>query len=151
MQGVLDALWTHLLPALTATGDLPAGPWDPGPLTLVPPAGDPGPVPAGRFGPSAAHELPWLSAVEVRDGVLTVTDDGPGLTVALGDSGTWTATGPVSTAHATVDGVTRMDLIFAQTPHRLVLHLDPASHEFTANWPAEPLHRVPLALMRMPR
>ena len=151
MQGVLDALWTHLLPALTATGELPAGRWEPGPLALTPPSGEGGPVSADRFGPSAANALPWLRSVEVRDGALLLTDDGPGLVVALGDPGTWTATGPVCTAHAGVDGVTRVELIFVETPHRLALRLDPARHEFTATWLAEPLHRVPLAEMRMPR
>jgi hypothetical protein len=95
--------------------------------------------------------VPWLRSVEVRDGTVTLTDDGPGLTVALGDRESWTATGPVCTAHARVNGVAQVDVIFTETAHRLVLRLDPARHEFTATWPAEPLHRVPLAEMRMPR
>ena len=151
MQGVLDALWSHLLPAFTEADDLPAGPWKPGPLALAVPGGEAGPVPAGRFSPSPVNDVPGLRSVQVCDGAVTLTDDGPELTVALGDPGSWTATGPVCTAHATVDGVAQVDLIFAETGHRLVLRLDPARHEFTATWPAEPLHPVPLAEMRMPR
>lgn len=163
MQGVLDALWTHLLPALTAQGQVPAGPWTPGPLALAGPDGQthptsgllptsgPASIRGSGFAPRGASDATWLRWVEVRDDHLVLTDDGSELTVALGVPGSWTATGPVFTDHRWDGESLQVDLVFAETPHRLILRLDPSSSRFTAGWQAEPLRHLSLAQLRMPR
>jgi len=45
----------------------------------------------------------------------------------------------------------RVDVIFLETPHRLHVHLDPATSTFEALWETDPLHDLPLLAMRMPR
>ena len=82
---------------------------------------------------------------------LTLTDDRSELTVALGVPGTWTVSGPVATNHHWGGDRLHVDLVFTETPHRLVLSLDPAGHRFEAAWLSEPLHPVPVAQLRMPR
>jgi hypothetical protein len=152
MQDVLDALWTHLLPALTAeTG--PAGAWSPPPAELPrPPARGPvGEFTAATFRPGAGNELAALHTVELRADALVLTDDGPELTAALGVPDAWTTDGPWATAYAWVDGRLAVDLVFVETPHRLHLSLDPAAGTFEARWQTEPLGRVRLAKLRMPR
>jgi hypothetical protein len=44
-----------------------------------------------------------------------------------------------------------VDLVFVETPHRLRLRLDMATSAFAAEWVAEPLGRIRLSEMRMPR
>ena len=51
MQGVLDQMWEHLLPALTA-GAGPAGPWPWPSPSLAVPASDAGELPSATFRPS---------------------------------------------------------------------------------------------------
>jgi CubicO group peptidase (beta-lactamase class C family) len=152
MQGLLDALWTHLLPALTA-GDGPAGPWSPGYRELARPAAD-GPVgelaPA-TFRPGPGNELIGLHTVEFRDGELELADAGPPLTVPLGAAGGWSSAGPVASAYAWAAGRLLVDLVFAETPHRLHLSLDPANAQFEARWETGPIEEPPLAAVRMPR
>jgi hypothetical protein len=163
MQTVLDALWRHLLPALTAQGQVPSGPWTPGPLTLAGPASSttstsgrrpasgPASIIGSHFTPRIASDASWLRSVDVRGEHLMLTDGEGELTLALGVPGDWTATGCVFTDHHWDQETLQVDIIFAETPHRLILRLDPSTHEFTAQWPAEPLHRLPLAHMRMPQ
>jgi CubicO group peptidase (beta-lactamase class C family) len=144
MQVVLDALWQHLLPALTRE-DGPAGPWPAESPSLPGPAG--AVLADGMFRPGPANALASLRTVEVRAGDLILTD-GSELTVALGDA--WTVTGPVAAGASTVDGRTYADLIFAETPHRLHVVLDPATSRFEARWETEPLHDRPLSETRSP-
>jgi hypothetical protein len=99
-----------------------------------------------RAGPDNA--LPSLRTIEVRGGTLIVTDDGPELTVELGDA--WTGAGPVVTGAATEDGRLHADLIFVETPHRLHVVLDPATSAFEARWETEPLHGRSLSETRSP-
>jgi CubicO group peptidase (beta-lactamase class C family) len=145
MQGVLDALWTHLLPALTA-GDGPAGPWPvespslPGPVAHGP-AGELAPA---TFGPGPGNEIDILRTVRLAPGeiVLTATDltgAGQELTAGLGGPDGWTTTGPVATAYAWADGRLIVDVVLVDTPHRLHVDLDPATAQFAARWQTEPL------------
>jgi hypothetical protein len=57
----------------------------------------------------------------------------------------------VATAYAWADGRLRVDVVFAETPHRLRLTLDPATGRFEARWQTTPLNEMPLAARRMPR
>jgi CubicO group peptidase (beta-lactamase class C family) len=143
MQLVLDALWEHLLPALTREKG-PDGRWPAESPALAGPSGGPGPIPGGTFTPGPGNRIPALRRAEISGGRLTLTDDGPPLTVTLGDP--WTSTGPV--AAAATSG--QVDLIFTETPHRLHLALDPATSQFEAHWETEPLHDRPLAQTRSP-
>jgi CubicO group peptidase (beta-lactamase class C family) len=143
MQAVLDALWDHLLPALTSEKG-PEGPWPAESPSLSGPAG--ATLAGGAFRAAAGTTL--VRSAELRDGNLTLTDDGPPLTVRLGDA--WTVTGPVAAGATTTGDKTRVDLIFVETPHRMHLVLDPATSEIEANWQTEPLHDRSLAETRSP-
>jgi CubicO group peptidase (beta-lactamase class C family) len=151
MQGVLDALWTHLLPALTA-GSGPSGPWPAAsPALRVPAASGPGgPVTPGTFRAGPGSEPASLRTAELRGDELILTDDGRPLTVTLGAPGDWTGAGPVATAHAWSGGRLLVDLIFVETPHRLHLILDPATGEFEGRWQTPPLGEQPLSEMHTP-
>jgi CubicO group peptidase (beta-lactamase class C family) len=156
MQGVLDAVWTHLLPALSAA---PASADDapltsqalPGPV----PSGSPGEFAAATYRPAVGNEVAALAAVEVRPAgsgwELVLTDDGPQLLAELGPPDTWTRSGPVATAHAWADGRLGVDIAFVETPHRLRLSLDPGTGQFDARWQTTPIHRLSLAALQMPR
>ena len=143
MQGVLDKLWEHLLPALTAESG-PAGPWADEPAELVGPAGD------GRsarelteatYRPGPDNTVPELRAVRSRPGEL-IGDVGRELTAALGDPDGWTVAGPLATAYAWRAGALLVDLVFIDNPHRLHLELDPAAGTFAARWQTQPLHEA---------
>jgi CubicO group peptidase (beta-lactamase class C family) len=151
MQGVLDRLWEHLLPALTA-GPGPAGPWPAESPALAGPTGDgsTGEMPSGRFGPANGERGP-LRTVRLTPYEIGLTDAGPEVTAELGVPGFWTVTGPIATAYAWSAGLLLIDVVLVETPHRLHLALDPADHTFTTAWQAEPLGPGPLAEMRMPR
>jgi hypothetical protein len=144
LQGLLDAVWTHLLPALTA-GPGPAA--DPGPVapasrSLPGPAGDP--LPEGlspqTFRPGPGNELTGLHSVHLtspsagKPGEIRLVETGPALIAALGAPGAWTRTGPVATASAWAGGRLLVDVVFVETPHRLHLRLDPGTGLFQARW-----------------
>jgi CubicO group peptidase (beta-lactamase class C family) len=152
MQGVLEKLWDHLLPALTA-GTGPAGPWPAESPTLAAPTGDgsTGAIPEVSFVPRAGAGMGALCSVGIRPGHITLADDGPEVIAALGDPGAWTVTGPIATAYAWSGGLLLVDVAFVETPHRLHLTLDPAAGSCTAAWQTEPLGRFRLAELRMPR
>lgn len=143
MQTVLDALWEHLLPALTRDGG-PVGRWPAETPSLAGPSG--ASMIEGTF--RAAPGTTAVTSAELRGGELTLTDDGPPLTVTLGDA--WTPTGAVAAGASTVDGRLHVDLIFAETPHRMHLVLDPATAEIGATWQTEPLAGRSLAETRSP-
>ena len=50
--------------------------------------------------------------------------------VQLGEA--WTATGPFATAATSDGGRLHVDVIFAETPHRLHVVADPATSQFDA-------------------
>jgi CubicO group peptidase (beta-lactamase class C family) len=149
MQVILDALWEHLLPALTA-GTGPAGAWAPAPEQLAGPVGDGtrGTITAADHRPGADNRLDRVRAVRVGPGEITI-DDGTAVTAALGEPGEWTVSGPLATAYAWAGGALLVDVIFVQSPHRMHLTLHPDG-TFAARWQTEPLGRVPLADLRMP-
>ncbi|CAM5284518.1 serine hydrolase domain-containing protein [Streptomyces aurantiogriseus] len=172
MQGLLELVWQHLLPAFR-----------PGPLTgreaadtaladrltrlALPPA--PGkPAPPDRAGEWSAAEFtpqggvraeqPSLTGAAVTadaDGwTLTLVEEGDRLDVRL-DSGGWSvAEEPVPTAVSGgwTDGDTlAVDIMFLETPHRLRVTCSLAGRTFTARWATEPLHGGPLRSLRAPR
>ncbi|MET0417741.1 MAG: serine hydrolase [Actinoplanes sp.] len=148
MQAVLDQLWEHLLPALTA-GDGPAGPWVATPPELPRPAGDgsTADLPEATFRPGPDNAIPQIHAVQLRAGELTVDN----LTIALGDPDSWTVTGPYATAYAWSGACLLLDLIFVENPHRIHFALDPAAGTFAARWQTEPLGVISVERLSMPR
>ena len=156
MQGLLDALWAHLLPALTA-GAGPAGPWSPGSPELSRPAplGPAGDLNPATFRPGPGSEPAALRTVRLRTvrpgaGELVLTGGGTELAVALGAPDTWTDSGPLATAYAWAGGRLRVDVVFAETPHRLHLVLDPATGRFESRWQTVPLGEPAPEALRMP-
>ena len=151
MQGLLDAVWTHLLPALTA-GTGPVGPWSPKAPSLPRPAAR-GPVDELRpmtFLPGPRNELAGLETIRLRDDDLVLTDAGPALAVRLGAPHAWDTAGPVATTYEWAGGRLYVDIVFIETPHRLHLLLDPATSQFEACWQTPPLDDLPLSAMRRP-
>jgi len=150
MQGLLDALWAHLLPALTSSGSgTPATAEGrlPGPAGGRPP-GDLGPM---AFRPGPANEINNLHTVRLDGGEIRLADGGPEVAAALGAPDVWTRTGPVTTASAWAGGQLHVDVIFVETPHRLHLRLDPAAGTFDARWQTVPLGEPPLSKLRTPK
>jgi len=151
MQGLLNAVWTHLLPALASGGG--AGVWSPSLPSLARPApvGRPGELVPMSFRAGPGNELASLRAVELRAGELVLADAGPELIAPLGAPQTWTTAGPLATAYAWADGRLLVDVVFVETPHRLHLVLDPETGLFEARWQAVPLGEPPLSVLKMPR
>ncbi|AQZ62360.1 Beta-lactamase class C and other penicillin binding proteins [[Actinomadura] parvosata subsp. kistnae] len=150
MQQVLDQVWAHLLPALTA-GKGPEGPWPALTPDLALPAGTAGAITRATYRPGPGNAAGRLRTIELSPGEITLIDDGPPVTAALGPAGRWTTTDVWATAHAWSGGELHVDVVFLDTPHRLRLTLDPAGGTFTAAWQSPPLTRRPLAHLRMPR
>jgi CubicO group peptidase (beta-lactamase class C family) len=152
MQGVLDRMWEHLLPALTA-GDGPDGAWPSETPVLAVPAGDGsgGEIPSATFRERGGAGTGLLRAVRLTPYEIGLLDDGPEVTAQLGPAGEWVVSGPLAAAHASRDGELLVDVVFRETPHRLHLRLDIGSSTFVAEWEAEPLGTVRLSEMRMPR
>jgi hypothetical protein len=160
MQGLLDAVWTHLLPALTADVEVSSAAAPGAPRSLPGPAAGPPPDGIGpmTFGPGPGNELPELHTVRLtatEGGVdpteIRLVDAGPELVAALGPPGGWTRTGPVAAAAGWTEGRLHVDLIFVETPHRLHLRLDPEQGRFAARWQTTPFANPVLADLRMPR
>jgi CubicO group peptidase (beta-lactamase class C family) len=148
MQAVLDKLWEHLLPALTAE-EGPAGPWVAAARELARPAGDgsTAEIAEATFRPGSDNQVDVLTAVQIRPGELTLDN----LTIALGGPDAWTVTGPYATAYAWSSGTLLLDVIFVENPHRIHLTLDPAAGTFAARWQTEPLSLTSADRLRMPR
>ena len=174
MQGVLDAVWTHVVPAV----GMP--PVDAGPLSTadrhlaerlaraaLPPvvaASEPDdhvawagaefiPTP----GPADAPDtLTGLRLDRTEAGwTVELIEAGGRLRAGLG-TGAWQVSdrdpdaAPLAVSGGwTAAGRFRADVIFLETPHRL--RLDAADGAFTARWRTVPLHAVPLSLFRVPR
>jgi CubicO group peptidase (beta-lactamase class C family) len=150
MQGILDAVWKHLRPALTA-GAGPAGAWPQESPELAAPAGQPGAAPPeATYLPGAANTVEPLRAVRVGAGEL-VLDDGTTVTAPLGGPAGWTVADAMATACRRDGDRFRADVIFLETPHRMHLVLDPATESFEAAWQTEPLGFMQLAQLRCPQ
>ncbi|GIE95508.1 serine hydrolase domain-containing protein [Paractinoplanes rishiriensis] len=146
IPAVMDALFDHLRPALTA-GSGPAGAWPVGSPELPRPAGPGRAIPTMSYRPAPDHAVGSLRKIRTRPGRLSVDR----LTAPLGEPGGWTGDGPHATAYAWDGDTLRIDLIFVETPHRLHLALDPAAGTFAARWQTEPLGRDPFDRLRMPQ
>ncbi|MGF0173960.1 serine hydrolase domain-containing protein [Streptomyces sp. Marseille-Q5077] len=172
MQGLLDLVWEHLLPAFrpapltggeaadVALAERLAG------LALPPAAGEPAPPQraeawsAAAFTPygDADGNLSRLTAIDLApdgDGwALTFTEDGHPLRLRLGEAG-WTVTeGAVPTAVSggwTDADTLVVDIAFLETPHHLEVTCSLKDRTFTTRWRTEPLHRLPLRAMSAPR
>jgi CubicO group peptidase (beta-lactamase class C family) len=148
MGAVLDQVWTHLLPALTADGG-PEGSW---PASVE--DGDPGrwpdlsapfaAFPTGTFQHDPASATRRVHSIRLSPAEL-VLDDGRPLAVPIDDRA-----GPVLAIPATAGDRTTIDVVFVEGPHRLRLHLDPAAGTFVEDWQTEPLGPTPLRYLRMP-
>ncbi|MFG1610238.1 serine hydrolase [Actinoplanes sp. NPDC049265] len=155
---LLDAVWTHLLPALTAD-DGPAGAWPVEWPELPGPAGataDGGPgewpdltapfaaLPSATFTRDPAGGTHRVHTVSVTPTELTL-DDGRPVIAGWGDTG-----GPLVPLFAFDGDRIRVDVVFVESPHRLRLTLDPAAGTFVEDWQTEPLGSTPLGYLRMP-
>ncbi|GAA3638843.1 hypothetical protein GCM10022223_67360 [Kineosporia mesophila] len=172
MQSLLSAAWEYLVPALTAGGSTADDEALAGRLTgLTLPVVTERGVPefaATSFEPvdvaqvssiypvTGASEARAVTEVEIREGgptgwEIVIGDGGTDVIASLAESG-WVTTGHVatqSTPGKDHDGL-RIDVVFLETPHGLVLELDPAGKKFGAVWETEPLHLPPLAELRSP-
>lgn len=173
LQGLLDLVWEHLLPAF-APAPLPGRAGDDAaladrlaglalpPLPVSPSPVDPTTWSDARFTPENGYcpQQPTLTAVTVRpaprgwtltlsegDTHLGLSSDGPQWTLADGPSA------PVPTAVSagwTDNGDLLAGVLFLETPHHLVLTCTPATGSFTAQWRTEPLLPGPLLTHRAP-
>jgi CubicO group peptidase (beta-lactamase class C family) len=178
MQGILDAVWADLLPAMTA------GTQEPSPvadqlaarlngLELAAFQAKPAPdssqaawaeasfVPTGRV----CEAQPTLTAVRLRhDGELwqlTFVEGDAAFGATVGVAGWRTnlsetdhgKTGvPLAISGGWTDEDTfRAEVIFLETPHRLGLTCSLADGTFRASWRTVPLRAGPLSTLRMPR
>ncbi|WP_432564730.1 serine hydrolase domain-containing protein [Kineococcus sp. SYSU DK003] len=148
MQAVLDAAWEHLLPAVSD----PQLPADAAAhdealarrlsaLELAPLDG--GDLPQGEFTPAAGSEPASLTSITVTGDVVVLTDSGDELEATVG-RGAWRDSGPLALS----GGGNRVDVVFAETPHRL--HLEFTDGRFRGRWETAPLHAPALATLRRP-
>lgn len=155
LQAVLDAVWTHLLPAMApdATGSRSADEALAERLTglRLPTArervgGEPvGPQPRVRLVPAGPQEFGAIAPAAVRlDGSDVVLEEPDGeVRVRIADE--WTAATDGPTAGAVAASAARLgdrvvvDVAFLETPHRLHLTCDPAAGTFRSDWGTAPL------------
>lgn len=178
MQAVLDAAWTHLLPALSAPGtaeaderlaaalSAPTLPVVQGAAlgsistqqTDVEVQGQGAPLGAPlRPAPDAGNAVPGLRSVELTpdsDGGwrIALAEADSRLVASVGD-GRWEVTDAVAVSGAVdpTTGDVLVDVIFVETPHRLHLRCDTGAGTFCARWETEPLHaHLGLAGLRAP-
>lgn len=172
MQGILDVVWEHLLPAL----DAPVG--EPGSdagrrlaerLTSLALPGSTLPEllegDSGLLAPRGGHAGQQPSLTGAR---LVANPDGARLELhegavvhrvpvglrgewGIGDEGVPMAASGGATAVGGGGSGSHVEVIFLETPHRLLLDLDPASGAFDARWLTPPLRPGKLADLRMPR
>lgn len=174
MQGVLDDVYAHLLPAFSGAGSLAADAAVAarlGSLSLPVPIGPAAPddsalwdglvlEPAG----GVCSGQPSLTSVVVSHSSsgwqVALVENDSSFVVDLGPS--WIRTEPVVSPGGEIvpvvaaavfgdDGRLWIEIRFIETPHTLVLTLDPAARTFDALWPTEPLHKPPLHSLHAPR
>jgi CubicO group peptidase (beta-lactamase class C family) len=174
-QSLLDEVWAHLLPALTASPlpDDPDGeralaarlgvlslPTAQGADISVTSLRSAGPVLAEE--PADGEDKPWYPSLadaaltRTADGwSLSVLEDDQPLTVACGD-GDWVVSTlehpvgrsvPVAAAAGASSVAAQVDVVFVETPHRLRLELTAGPGGTTARmrWNVPPLHHETLA------
>ncbi|MFC0678764.1 serine hydrolase domain-containing protein [Lysobacter korlensis] len=158
MQSVLDAVWTHLLPAMAEDpGD--AGPDADARLaerltglrlpTADGPAAPPdGADPAGGYAVLHSPEGPVVEAVDlaadgdgwrvrlVEDGLVAAEArlDGSGWNVGEADGRP-----PIAVTGGWRNGRLHLSVLMMETPHRLEFELDPGTREAVARWTPPPL------------
>ena len=176
MQSVLDDVYQHLLPALhdgplqgAADSALAARLES---LALPLPVGAPTPPDPALW--DGSSYTPRGGVCRVQQSLTSVrvgrsrADGAWQLTLVEGDTSfevtlraAWTAESapvsgaddvvPISAAGAfTARGELRAEIRFLDTPHTLVLILDPRTREFRALWPTIPLHSPPLYRLHAP-
>ncbi|GIG30357.1 serine hydrolase domain-containing protein [Cellulomonas marina] len=166
MQGVLDAAWEHLLPALggevgTGGGDADAGAAD----ALAARLADlalPVPEVVGDLAEAALVADPpgRLERVELRRAgerwVVEATVDGATWLAEAG-VGSWAVTEPTDgrpalavAVGAPADGTVVVEAALLETPHRLRLLGDRTTGRVTVAWHTAPLGRLELASMQRP-
>ena len=148
MQGLVDAVWEHLLPGVDApTPDQDAALAARLTGLALPPDG------GGLLGSTVPETAVAVDVRAVDDDPeggwrVTVVEDGTELVVRCGD-GRWLRTevalGDRRLVLAASGAVTGdrlvIQLVFVQTPHRLVLEVDRAERQATGRWLTVPLHR----------
>ena len=175
MQLLLDLVWQHLLPAfgdepLDGSGDAAlagrlAGLGLPVPDGAARPAGDAARWLEARFSPAGGGcaEQPSLTGVELtadqHGWSITLQENRSRLVGRIGTDGwaTSVATGPKRPVPLAVAGgwrgedTLRTEVIFLETPHRLVLTCSLAAATFTATWATRPLGGDELHRLSAPR
>ncbi|MGX1273997.1 serine hydrolase domain-containing protein [Streptomyces phaeoluteigriseus] len=172
MQGLLNLVWEHLLPAfrpapLSGRQDADAALADRLTRLALPPAtGKPAPPDRPRaWSGSAFTPDGGVCAGQPSLTGVTVTADGDGWTLNLAEGddrlaprlapGGWTVTEepvPVAASGGWSDGDTlAVDLVFLETPHRLRVTCSLPARTFTARWTTQPLHGGSLHRKRAPR
>ena len=181
MQVVLDAVWEDLLPAFSASGargnqgteadallaDRLGGLALRAPVSaLQPPPPGPEPWDGTTFTPAGgtSRRQPSLRSVRVdaAGGGWLVTLDEAGWSMrARLSSGGWAVTEPAAPGDDAVPnacaggwsgaGTLRFEVVFLETPHRLVITCRLPQRTFDAKWVTAPLHAGSLSELRAPR
>lgn len=146
LQAVLDAAWTHLLPAFDGAGrdsadadaELEHRLTD---LQLPFPTG--AEAPDGEF-TAARSALARLTRIAIAPGELTLhEDDGTATTLPL-VTGAWPMRGQLAARAARTDADTvTVHVQFVQTPHKLLITCDLRTGTFDAAWRIVPLMARP--------
>ncbi|MFE9426450.1 serine hydrolase domain-containing protein [Kitasatospora sp. NPDC006697] len=156
MQAVLDAAWTHLLPAFGGRGSAAADQELARRLTglqlqFVP--GQECEVPNGAF-TAARSAIPGLERIALAPGELTLYEKDGTVTALPLVPGSWPVSGHLAARAARVDEDTvTVHLQFVETPHKLRIQCDLRAKTFQAVWHTVPLgaRDLSLAALRAPR
>ncbi|GLY17453.1 hypothetical protein Kisp01_44670 [Kineosporia sp. NBRC 101677] len=172
-QALVDLVWEHLLPALTGGAEGEAADralaaqlaaltlpvvTGRGEASFTAAAFEPADVAevSSVYAVAGASEARAVTEVEIREGgptgwEIVIGDGGKDVVASLAPSG-WVTTDVVATQTTPALGRAglRVDVVFLETPHGLVLELDPEGGRFGAVWETEPLHMLPLAEQRRP-
>jgi CubicO group peptidase (beta-lactamase class C family) len=153
MQVVLDAMWEHLLPALSGRALTDGSERDEElaerlrSLAL--------PTVRERLGGVAPDDIATMSyrrdesqsshftvtGVDTDGELLIIHEEEGSFSVAITER--WTVDDTIAASAARLeDGRIAVDLVFLHTPHRLEIELDPATATFVARWPLMPLFGI---------
>ena len=144
MQAVMDAAWTHLLPAFGREGSPAADAALAHRLTglhLPFPEGEE--VPDGEF-TAADSALRTLQRISLTPGKLTLHEEDDRTTTLPLATGTWPVTDHVAARATRTDADTVVvHLQLTQTPHKLRITCDLRSGTFQADWRTGPMMQTP--------